>query len=234
MNYKKQKDKKLRLRDWAFDDQPICKIQKVGVKSLTNAELLSILLGGSSNDNSLETARLMISDAKNSLCEIGKSSMSNLMKYEGIGKMKASIIVAAFELGKREHSSEAIVRNKICNSKDIYDYMSFKFDGLSHEECWLILMNNQNKIIDSALISHGGVSQTVVDPKIIMKYTFDKLASSIIICHNHPSGNTTPSSCDDKITRRLKSACELLDVNFVDHIIFGDKTFYSYADEGRI
>lgn len=234
MNYKKQKFKKLRLRDWAFDDQPICKIQKMGVKALTDAELISILLGGSSNDSSLETARLIMSDAKNSLCDVSRLSMSNLMKYEGIGKMKAAIIVAAFELGKREHASEAIVRNKICNSKDIYAYMSIKFDGLSHEECWLILLNNQNNILDTALISHGGVAQTIVDPKIIMKYTFDKLATSIILCHNHPSGKPYPSSCDDRITRKLKSACELLDVQFIDHIIFGDKTYYSYADQSML
>jgi DNA repair protein RadC len=235
MNYSKSIQNPLKLRDWAAEDQPREKLVLNGTQGLTNAELLSILLGsGSKNENVLELAKHVMCRSSNNLNELGKLSMKDLMSFHGIGRAKASIILSALEMGKRRRSSEVIQKNQIRNSRDIFELFHSRMSDLNHEECWVLLMNNQHKVIESLRISHGGVSETTVDPKIVLKHALDKLATSIVLCHNHPSGNPNPSACDDNITQKIKSACGMLDIQFTDHVIFSESSYFSYADEGRL
>lgn len=244
MKNKKQKnekkgnvcDAKFTIREWAEEDRPREKMLRNGASSLSNAELLAILLGsGSADENVLDLAKRILNYSGNNLNELGKLSIDTLCKnFKGIGPVKAATLTAALEIGKRRRSSEVLKRHQIKNSRDIYELMQANLSDLSHEECWLLLMNNQHKVIDTIRISHGGVSETTVDPKIVLKHALDKLASSIVICHNHPSGNPHPSSSDDRITQKMKAACSNLDIQFTDHIIFSENGYYSYADEGKI
>ncbi|HEY5499082.1 MAG TPA: DNA repair protein RadC [Bacteroidales bacterium] len=224
------------IKDWAVEDRPREKMIRSGAEALSNAELLAILLGsGSQQESALDLAKRVLNDAGNNLNELGKTSINTLCtKFHGIGPVKAVTITAALELGKRRRSSEAVKKPQISNSKDIYEHFHARLIDLSHEECWLLLMNNQHRIIDTLRISHGGVSETTVDPKIVMKFALEKLASAIVLCHNHPSGNPYPSSCDDKITNKLKMACANMDIQLTDHLIFSENGYYSYADEGKL
>jgi len=227
---------KFSIREWAMEDRPREKMIKNGAEALSNAELLAILLGsGSQQESALDLAKRILSHAGNNLNELGKIDINTLCKqFHGVGPVKAVTISAALELGKRRRSSEVVKRLQISNSRDIYELFHSRLIDLSHEECWLLLMNNQHRIIDTQRISHGGVSETTVDPKIVLKHALEKLASAIVLCHNHPSGNPYPSSCDDKITNKLKMACQSMDIQLTDHIIFSESGYYSYADEGKI
>lgn len=224
------------IREWAVEDRPREKMINNGAEALSNAELLAILLGsGSQQESALDLAKRILSHAGNNLNELGKIDISTLCKqFHGVGPVKAVTISAALELGKRRRSSEVVKRLQISNSRDIYELFHSRLIDLQHEECWLLLMNNQHRIIDTQRISHGGVSETTVDPKIVLKQALEKLASAIVLCHNHPSGNPYPSSCDDKITNKLKMACQNMDIQLTDHIIFSESGYYSYADEGKI
>ena len=227
---------KFSIREWAVEDRPREKMIKNGAESLSNAELLAILLGsGSQQESAVDLAKRILNHAGNNLNELGKVGISTLCKqFLGIGPVKAVTIVAALELGKRRRSSEVVRRLQICNSRDIYELFHSRLVDLPHEECWLLLMNNQHRIIDTLRISHGGVSETTVDPKIVLKHALDKLASAIVLCHNHPSGNPSPSISDDKITGKLKMACLNMDIQLTDHVIFSDSSYFSYADEGKL
>jgi DNA repair protein RadC len=229
-------EEKISIRKWAVEDRPVEKMITKGGSNLSDAELLSILLGsGSRAETALDLAKRILNYAGNNLNELGKISIETLCKkFSGIGPVKAVTLAAALELGKRRRSSEVMVKHQIRNSRDIYELFHAKMIDLAYEECWVLLMNNQHKVIDTVKISHGGVSETTVDPKIILKHSLDKLASSIILCHNHPSGNPYPSGSDDRITKKIKNACENLDIQFTDHLIFSESGYYSYADEGKI
>jgi len=224
------------IKRWAVEDRPREKMINKGTDALSNAELLAILLGsGSKKESAVDLAKRILSHVQNNLNELGKISINSLCnQFVGIGPAKAVTIAAAMELGKRRRSSDIVKRLQIANSRDIYELFHSRLIDLSHEECWLLLMNNQHRIIDTIRISHGGVSETTVDPKIVLKHALEKLASAIVLCHNHPSGNPHPSSCDDKITNKLRNACQNMDIQFTDHIIFSDNSYYSYADEGKI
>jgi len=224
------------IREWAMDDRPREKMMKNGGEALSNAELLAILLGsGTKKESAVELAKRILGAANNNLNELGKFSIETMCnQFHGIGPAKAVTIAAALEIGKRRRASEVVKRAQIRNSRDIYELFHSKMADLDHEECWVLLMNNQHRIIDTVRISHGGVSETTVDPKIVLKHALAKLASSIVLCHNHPSGNPYPSSCDDKITQKLKQACQNLDIQFTDHLVFSESTYYSYADEGKL
>jgi len=224
------------IKRWAVEDRPREKMINKGTEALSNAELLAILLGsGSKKESAVDLAKRILSHVQNNLNELGKISINSLCnQFVGIGPAKAVTIAAAMELGKRRRSSDIVKRLQIANSRDIYELFHSRLIDLSHEECWLLLMNNQHRIIDTIRISHGGVSETTVDPKIVLKHALEKLASAIVLCHNHPSGNPHPSSCDDKITNKLRNACQNMDIQFTDHVIFSDSSYYSYADEGKI
>jgi DNA repair protein RadC len=229
-------ESKSSIREWAMDDRPREKMMKNGAEALSNAELLAILLGsGTKKESAVDLAKRILGVAGNNLNELGKISIDNLCKqFHGIGPVKAVTIAAALEIGKRRRTSEVVRRVQIRNSRDIYDLFHARMVDLDHEECWVLLMNNQHRILDTIRVSHGGVSETTVDPKIVLKFALEKLASSLVLCHNHPSGNPYPSACDDRITQKLKQACQNMDIQLTDHLVFCESGYYSYADEGKI
>ncbi len=224
------------IREWPVDERPREKMLQNGANTLSNAELLAILLGtGTRKESAVDLAKRILASADNNLHELGKISIDNLCKqFAGVGPAKAVVLTAALEIGKRRRTTEAVKRVQIRNSRDIYELFHAKLADLDHEECWVLLMNNQHRILDTVRISHGGVSETTVDPKIVLKLALGKLASSLIICHNHPSGNPSPSSCDDRITQKIRQACQNLDIQLTDHLIFSESGYFSYADEGKI
>lgn len=225
---------KLSIKDWAVEDRPREKLVKNGVQSLSDAEIIAILIGtGSRNESAVELSKKVLKSANNNLNELGKLNIPDLTKMKGIGEAKAITIIAALELGRRRKISEIITKQKITQSKDIFELFQPILGDLPHEEFWILLLNRSNRIIEKFKISQGGISGTVIDIKIILKQAIEKLASSIILCHNHPSGNKYPSNADDSITEKLKKGANLLDIQVLDHIIVADVEYYSYADEGK-
>ncbi|MCF6185226.1 MAG: DNA repair protein RadC [Bacteroidales bacterium] len=223
------------IKNWAADDRPREKLLSKGTEALSDAELIAILIGsGNRNESAVELSKRILSDNNNNLNELAKLSISDLQKYKGIGEAKAISIVAALEIGKRRNISEVIERKQIKSSKDIFKIFGQKLGDLPYEEFWLIMLNRANKIIEMKKISTGGVSGTVTDIKIILKAAIEKTASGIIVCHNHPSGNINPSEADTNLTKKLKSACELVDISFLDHLVVSYDNYYSFADEGII
>lgn len=227
---------KLSIKKWALEDRPREKLLAKGISSLSNAELIAILIGSGNRDESaVDVSKRILNDVGNNLNELGKSSIENLMRnYHGIGEAKAISIVAAMELGRRRKLSEIKEKSKISGSRDVYRLMHPILADLPHEEFWIVLLNRANKVISSQKISQGGVSGTVMDTKLIMKAAIDQLASSIILCHNHPSGSKQPSNQDKSITQKLKEAGKILDIPVLDHVIVTDNGFYSFADEGEM
>ncbi|NLT04202.1 MAG: DNA repair protein RadC [Bacteroidales bacterium] len=233
---KTKEPQRFSIKEWAVEDRPREKLLNQGAGNLSNAELIAILLGsGSRTESALDLAKRILNAANNNLIELGKLNLKTLCReFKGVGPVKAVVLSAALELGRRRRSSDVLSKHQIHNSRDIYNLFHPKLADLPHEECWLLLMNNQHRIIESLRISHGGVSETTVDPKIVLKHALDKLASSIVLCHNHPSGNPKPSTADDKITHKLKMACVNLDIQLTDHIIVSEGIYFSYADEGKL
>ncbi len=223
------------IKNWAADDRPREKLVSKGIESLSDAELIAILIGsGNRNESAVELTKRILSDTENNLNELAKLNLSDLQKYKGIGGAKAVSIVAALELGKRRNISEVIERRQIKSSKDIFELFGQKLGDLPYEEFWLTMVNRANKIIELRKISAGGVSGTVTDIKIILKAAIEKTASGIIVCHNHPSGNIKPSNSDINLTKKLKSACNIVDIPLLDHLIVSYSDYYSFADEGFI
>ena len=225
----------LKIKDWAVEDRPREKLIQKGVQSLSDAEIIALLIGsGTKNETAVELSKRILKTANNNLNELGKLDISELIKIKGIGEAKAITIIAALELGRRRKISDVLIKKKITQSKDIFELFQPIIGDIPHEEFWILLLNRSNRIIEKIKISQGGVSGTVIDVKIILKQALEKLASSIILCHNHPSGNKSPSNADDTITNKLKAGAELLDIQVLDHIIIADIDYYSYADEGKI
>lgn len=223
---------KLNIKDWAEEDRPREKMLLKGVFSLSDAELLGILIGsGNKNETAVELAQRILHSVSNNLNALGKLDVKDLIKnFNGIGEAKAIIIIAALELGRRRKYAEAIVQPQINSSEDVYRIFHPVLGDIKHEEVWGILLNKANKVIRKFQVSKGGVAGTVVDIRMIMKEAIDSLASGIILCHNHPSGNVKPSQDDNLMTDRIKGACQIMGVNFLDHIIVGDSAYYSYRD----
>ena len=226
----------LPITSWAEDDRPREKLLKNGRQALTDAELIAILISiGNKKESAVELSRRILKEAGgNNLNEIAKLSVNDLMKFKGIGEAKAISIVAALELGRRRKETEVIKREKITTSKDIYEIFRPVLLDLPHEEFWVLFLNRFNSVIKKEFISRGGIAGTIVDTKIIFKSAIESLASSIILCHNHPSGNTKPSDMDVKLTKNLKEAGKLLEVQVLDHIIIAENSYYSFADEGMM
>lgn len=226
---------RLSIKDWALEDRPREKLMGKGTHALSDAELIAILIGsGSKNETAVELAKKILQSANHNLNELGKQSVRDLMKHKGIGEAKAISIVAALELGRRRKLSEVIEKKKISCSRDVSDVFQPLLNDLPHEEFWTLLLNRSNRIIGKAKISQGGMAGTVTDVRIILKDALERRASSVILCHNHPSGNLQPSDADLKITRKLKEAAALMDIQVLDHLIIADGSFYSFADEGLI
>lgn len=223
------------LKQLAEEDRPREKLQLKGRQSLTNAELLAILIGsGNAKETAVELSQRILLHYRNNLDVLGRLTIDDLLKFNGIGPAKAITIIAALELGRRRNLAEAEQKVQIKSSRDIYEVMYPLIADLPNEEFWVLHLNKANRIIEKERISIGGIGGTVVDVKIILKSALQKLASAMILVHNHPSGNLTPSDADLSITKKLRDAATYLEILVLDHVIIGDKNYYSFADNGNI
>lgn len=226
-------EKRLNLKSWAEEDRPREKFLLKGKGSLSDAELIAILLGsGSREETAVELAKRILSSVDNKLNELGKLDVKALTKFKGIGEAKAITVAAAMELGRRRKAEEVVEKPKITSSQMAYQLIADVLDDLPHEEFWVLLLNRANRLIEKHNISKGGVSGTIADAKLIFKPAIEKLASSIIICHNHPSGNLKASQADLKLTQKIVEAGKTLDIAVLDHLIVGNQAYLSLADEG--
>ena len=226
---------KLSINQWAEEDRPREKLAAMGAESLTNAELLAILIGsGNTEDSAVDLMKRILSDCDNSLNALGKMSIKELMDYKGIGEAKAISILAACELGKRRQSEEVAQRKDLGSAHAIYQFMRPKMQDLDVEQAWVLLMNQNYKFIAAEQISHGGISETSVDVRVVLKKALLCNATILALCHNHPSNNPTPSKVDDQITKRLKDACDIMRIHMADHLIITDGQYYSYREHGRL
>lgn len=224
-------DQSLTIKKWAEEDRPREKLILKGKAALSDAELIAILIGsGTTKMTAVQVSQIILSSTANDLNQLAKLSLADLKKFNGIGEAKAISIIAALELGRRRKASEPQKRIKITSAEDIYEIMKPHLLDLPHEEFWVCFLNRANQVIKKEQISAGGVSGTVVDSKIIFKRALEELASSVILIHNHPSGNNKPSQQDVQLTKKLKEAGRTLDIPVLDHVIFTDHNYFSFAD----
>lgn len=223
------------IKNWAIGDRPREKLIQKGKLALSDAELIAILIGsGNSKESAVELGKRILSGSNNNLNHLGKLSLKQLTEYKGIGEAKAISIIAAMELGRRRRSEEAIEKVKISSSNSVFELLQPLIGELEHEEFWILYLNNANKIIEQFQISKGGITGTLVDVRITLRKALEVGAVSLILAHNHPSGNLNPSEADKQLTRKLKTAAESLDIKILDHIIVTEKSYFSFADEGLL
>ena len=226
---------RLRIKEWAEEDRPREKMLLKGASSLSDAELIAILIGsGNSDETAVQLSQRILNNASNNLNALGKFSVKELMEYKGIGEAKAITIVAAMELGRRKSVTEPVKRKSIRSSNDAFQIFYPILCDIPHEELWVALTNHASKVIEKHKVSQGGLGETSADLRFIMKAAIIATCHGIILCHNHPSGNLQPSQNDDTLTSRLEKAAQLMNMQLLDHIIISDKYYYSYADEGRL
>lgn len=227
--------KKLTINHWDEADRPREKLERLGATALSDAELLAILIGsGSQKESAVALMRRVLDDCNNNLNTLGKMSIFDLTQYHGMGPAKAITILAACELGKRRGNTGAQRRQELGSATDIYNYMHPQMQDLDVEEFHVLLMNQAFRLIRQVRISHGGMTETAVDIRLMMKQAILNNTTVMAVCHNHPSGNTHPSTQDDKLTQQIKKACEIMRIYFLDHIIVTDGMYYSYREEGRL
>jgi DNA repair protein RadC len=227
--------KKLSIKEWAVEDRPREKMLSKGIRSLTEAELIAILIGsGNLDESAVELSRRMLASVNNNLNELGKKTIDDLQKFKGIGPAKAITISAAMELGRRRKESEPDEKPKVITSADAATVFKPLLSDLPHEEFWVLLLNRNNLLIDKLMVSQGGLSGTVIDVRVILRIALEKRACSIILCHNHPSGNLIPSEADKDITKKIAEAGKHMDIPVLDHLIIGNDAYFSFADEGLI
>lgn len=225
----------LNIKDWAVEDRPREKLALKGKATLSDAELIAILLGtGTAKLSAVDLGKNILQTVNNDLNELARLSVKDLMKIKGIGEAKAITIISALELGRRRKDSQVEERPRIMGSADAYEILKADLLDIPHEAFWILLLNRANRVIKKHQVSQGGVAGTVADPKIIFKVAVEELASGIILAHNHPSGNLTASQADIDLTKKLKESGKLLDIQVLDHIIVGDKSYFSFADEGLL
>ena len=225
----------MKINEWAKEDRPREKMERLGAEALSNAELLAILIGsGTPNESAVELMQKVLSQSNNNLNTLGKKSIKELMAFKGVGPAKAITILAACELGKRRQQELAEERLRLDSSQGIYQLMRPTLQDLDAEEAWLLLLNQQCKLIKKMRLSHGGLTQTMVDVRILVREALLANATLIVLCHNHPSGSLHPSREDDHLTERVKKACDLMSLHFIDHLIITDGAYYYYRDEGRL
>lgn len=221
------------IHSWAEEDRPREKLLLKGRSILTNAELLAILIGSGTRDlSAVDVGKLLLAASDNNLNELARKTVKDLIRIRGIGEAKAITIVAALELGRRRKESDGIKKRKITHSSDAYEEMKPYLADKVHEEFWILLLSRSNEVLRPVLVSIGGMSGTIADPKIIFKHALEHSASSIILVHNHPSGNKNPSQADKELTQQLRQGGKLLDIPVLDHLIFTDGGYLSFADEG--
>ncbi|MCX6255600.1 MAG: DNA repair protein RadC [Bacteroidia bacterium] len=225
----------LKITDWAVEDRPREKLIQKGTASLSDAELLAILISsGTKEKSAVDLGRELLGVVNNNLNSLGKLTIADLTKLHGIGTAKAVTIAAALELGRRRKMAEVPDVLQIRCSKDVAEIFQPLLSDLLHEEFWILFLNRSNKVINRMKLSQGGISGTVTDVRMVMKKAIEYLASGIIVCHNHPSGNLNPSESDTKITQKIKEAGNLMDIQLLDHLIISDRDYYSFADNGLL
>jgi DNA repair protein RadC len=223
------------IKLWAKDDRPREKLLSKSPMQLSDAELIALLLNnGNREKTALDMARELLQLGQNNLYELGKLSVFELMKVKGIGKAKAVTIAAAMELAKRRQSSHALERTTVTSSKDVADLLQQEFGDYRHEIFLVLFLNRANKVKHKEIISSGGLTGTVADPRIIMRKALEQDAVALILCHNHPSGNLYPSKTDEELTKKIKDAALLLDIRLLDHLIVSQDGYFSFADKGLL
>ena len=225
---------KLNINQWAEEDRPREKMERLGAQALSDAELLAILIGsGSPREDAVSLMKRILADCNNNLNTLGKMSIHDLCQYNGVGPAKAITIMAACELGKRRQMESAEERPDLGTATRIYNHMHPVMQDLDVEEFWILLMNQNFRLIKKLRIAHGGISEVSVDIRIIIREAVLCNATVLAVCHNHPSGNLSPSSQDDHLTKDIKRACELMHIHFLDHVIITDGQYYSYHEQGK-
>jgi DNA repair protein RadC len=229
-------DKRLTIKDWSEDDRPREKMARKGATSLSDAELLAILIGsGNKDESAVELSRRIMRECKDNINELARLRISDFCKrFKGIGEAKAITIMAALELGKRRKTSEILERKKISSSLDLVELFEPILIDLTHEEFWIALLDGANKVIETKRLTQGGQQQTVVDLPMLLRVALEKSALALVVAHNHPSGQNYPSTEDNHITKRVKQGCDAIGIRFLDHIIIAQGKYYSFADEGKI
>ncbi len=228
-----EKQASLSIKNWSDDDKPREKLIQKGKRFLSDTELIAILIGsGSRNESAVELSKRILASVNNNLNEIGRLSVKQLMAFKGIGEAKAVTIVAALEIGRRRRGEEAQKIVKIQSSKSVFELLQPLLGELQHEEFWIVYLNNSNKVLHRGQLSKGGITGTLVDVRLVMKQALELGAVALILAHNHPSGTLKPSAADKKITYKLKTAAEVLDIKILDHLIITQKEYFSFADEG--
>ena len=223
------------ITNWAEDDKPREKLMLKGKSVLSDAELIAILIGsGSRNESAVDLSKRVLASAENNLNALGKLSLEQLCKFKGIGEAKAISIIAAMELGRRRRSEETLELKKVTSSKEVFNLMQPIIGELPHEEFWVLYLNNNLKIVFKSQLSKGGITGTVVDLRIIFKMAFQHNATAIVLVHNHPSGNNQPSNADLEVTKKIKVACQNLEINLVDHLIITQNNYYSFKDSSKL
>ena len=224
---------KYSIKEWAKDDRPREKLLANGISSLSNSELIAILLNHGTRDKSaLELAQDVLKLSKDNLNELGKLSVKELMKIHGIGEAKAIGLVAAMELGRRRYAMASREKAVVTSSADVADYLQISLKDYKHEVFAVLFLNRSNKVNHFQIVSEGGITGTVADPRIILKKALEENAVNIILCHNHPSGSLKPSKADEELTYKIKEAAKYFDIKVLDHVIVSDDGYYSFADEG--
>jgi len=229
----KPSSKSFSIKNWSESDRPREKLIHKGKSSLSDAELLAILIGsGNREESAVELCKRILHTSENSLQKLAKFNLSQLQDFKGIGEAKAISIIAALELGSRRGAESVQELNKISTSKDVFTIMHPFLGDLDHDQFWILMLNNSNKIIYKYPLSKGGITSTMVDTRLVYKSALAHGSTALILVHNHPSGTLQPSQADKTITQKLKNAGDLLDIKILDHIIVTEKTYFSFADEG--
>ena len=226
---------KLNINQWALEDRPREKLERLGAQALSDAELLAILVGsGSPQEDAVSLMKRILGECNNNLNTLGKMSISDLCKFNGVGPAKAITILAACELGKRRQMEKPEERPDLGTATRIYNHMHPLLQDLDVEEFWLLLMNQNHRLIKKVRIAHGGISEVTVDIRIIIREAVLANATILAVCHNHPSGSLRPSQADNDLTRSIQQACTIMRIKFLDHVIITDGSYFSYHEAGRI
>tara|TARA_Y100000588_G_C14183440_1_gene894759 strand:+ start:705 stop:1397 length:693 start_codon:yes stop_codon:yes gene_type:complete len=226
---------KIKIKHWAEDDRPREKLRGKGPSALSDAELIAILLGsGSRNETAVDLAKRILQSVKNNLNELGRLSVEDLLPFKGIGEAKAISIITALELGKRRRLSEALERKKVTSSTEAFEVLQPLIGDLPHEEFWVLFLNSSNHVRSSKSISRGGLTGTMADLRMIFKEALMLNSPAVVLAHNHPSGSVRPSPQDKSLTRKIAAAGNIMDIKIIDHLIITEHQYFSFADEGLL
>jgi DNA repair protein RadC len=228
-------EQKYSIKQWAKDDRPREKLLEKGAEILSNSELIAILINhGTRQKSAVELAQEVLRLGKNNLNELGKLSVKELMQIKGIGEAKAITIAAALELGRRRQTTMLLEKDLVGSSADVARFLQTRLKDYKHEVFAVLFLNRANKINHFEIVSEGGITGTVADPRVILKKALEENAVSLVLCHNHPSGSLRPSRADEELTYKIKEAARYFDIKVLDHLIVSDEGYYSFADEGLI